>query len=160
MRVTSGGNVGINTTPSNAAILDVNANNKGIRIPNVALVARNNNAPIGAGIVNSLLVYNTATAGTGINAVTPGYYYWNGTEWVRLIDNVTNDWTLLGNAGTDPNVNFIGTTDNQDFVTRTNNTEKMRVTSGGNVGINTTPSNAAILDVNANNRGIRIPNVH
>ncbi len=122
-------------------------------------MARNNNAPIGAGIVNSLLVYNTATAGTGANAVTPGYYYWNGTEWVRLIDNVTNDWTLLGNAGTDPNVNFIGTTDNQDFVTRTNNTEKMRVTSGGNVGINTTPSNAAILDVNANNRGVRIPNV-
>ncbi len=122
VRVTSGGNVGINTTPSNAAILDVNANNRGIRIPNVALVARNNNAPIGAGIVNSLLVYNTATAATGANAVTPGHYYWTGTEWVRLIDTVTNDWTLLGNEGTDPNVNFTGTTDNQDFVTLTNNT--------------------------------------
>ena len=159
VRINNNGNVGINTTPNSSAILDINANNRGVRIPNVALVARNNNAPIGAGIVNSLLVYNTATSGTGANAVSPGYYYWNGTEWVRLIDNVTNDWTLLGNAGTDPTVNFIGTTDAQDFVTRTNNIERTRVTSGGNVGINTTPNSSAILDINANNRGVRIPNV-
>jgi len=47
-------------------------------------------------------------------------------------------WSILGNSGTSASTNFIGTTDNVDFVVRTNNTEKMRVLAGGNVGIGTT----------------------
>jgi len=46
-----------------------------------------------------------------------------------------DDWALLGNAGTNPATNFLGTTDAQDLVIRTNNTEKMRIESGGDVGI-------------------------
>jgi hypothetical protein len=48
-----------------------------------------------------------------------------------------NAWSLTGNAGTNPTTNFIGTTDAQDWSIKTNNTERMRVTSGGNVGIGT-----------------------
>ena len=44
-------------------------------------------------------------------------------------------WSLIGNAATNPAVNFLGTTDNQPLVVRTNNTERMRVTSSGLVGI-------------------------
>ena len=44
-------------------------------------------------------------------------------------------WSLTGNAGTTPASNFIGTTDAQRLVFRTNNTEKMTILSGGNVGI-------------------------
>lgn len=40
-------------------------------------------------------------------------------------------WTLLGNAGTNPSTNFIGTTDNVDFVTKTNNIERMRIAANG-----------------------------
>jgi hypothetical protein len=42
-----------------------------------------------------LLVYNTATAGD----VTPGYYYWNSSKWVRMINQDDNDgdWTVSGN---------------------------------------------------------------
>ncbi len=36
-------------------------------------------------------------------------------------------WAVDGNAGTNPSTNFIGTTDNQDMVFRTNNTESMRI---------------------------------
>jgi hypothetical protein len=43
----------------------------------------------------------------------------------------------------------LGTTDNQDLVIRTNNTEKMRILSGGNVGIGTTTP-AQRLDVSGN----------
>jgi hypothetical protein len=46
-------------------------------------------------------------------------------------------WALTGNSGTDPAVNFLGTTDNRPLVIRTNNTERMRVTETGNVGIGT-----------------------
>ncbi|HVT62753.1 MAG TPA: hypothetical protein VHD33_04610 [Legionellaceae bacterium] len=46
-----------------------------------------------------------------------------------------NFWSLLGNSGTSATTNFIGTSDATDFVARTNNTERLRVTSAGNVGI-------------------------
>jgi hypothetical protein len=88
-------NVGINATgaaPNASAMLDISATNKGVLIPQVALSARNNNAPIGAGIATSLLVYNTATAGTAPNDVYPGYYYWDGAEWDRVVGNVVERW--------------------------------------------------------------------
>ncbi len=48
-----------------------------------------------------------------------------------------NAWVLTGNAGTNASTNFIGTTDAVDWVVKTNNVERMRVLSGGNVGIGT-----------------------
>jgi hypothetical protein len=47
-------------------------------------------------------------------------------------------WALTGNSGTNPTTNFLGTTDAQPLVIRTNNTERLRVTAGGYVGIGTT----------------------
>lgn len=46
-----------------------------------------------------------------------------------------NDWTLTGNAGTDPTTNFLGTTDNQPLVIKTNGVENLRITENGNVHI-------------------------
>lgn len=132
-------NIGINTTgatPDASAGLDIDYPNKGLLIPRVSLTQTTSNAPIGAGIATSLMVYNTTT----INDVTPGYYYWDGIKWVRILNtgNSTGlDWSLTGNAGTNPATNFIGTTDNQDWVIRTNNVEKIRVMSAGSVGIGT-----------------------
>jgi hypothetical protein len=48
------------------------------------------------------------------------------------------DWHVTGNTGTLAGTNFIGTTDANDFVTKTNSAEAMRVSSAGNVGIGTT----------------------
>ena len=42
-------------------------------------------------------------------------------------------WSLRRNAGTTPGTTFIGTTDAQDFVARSNNMERLRVGSDGNV---------------------------
>ena len=73
----------------------------------------------------SLLVYNSATAGTGTVAVVPGYYYWDGAKWVRLqtTASTSQDWSLLGNAGTTAGTNFLGTTDAQDVVFKRNATQ-------------------------------------
>ena len=46
-------------------------------------------------------------------------------------------WGLQGNAGTDPNVNFIGTTDNQPLAFRVNDVEAIRIDTNGYVGIGT-----------------------
>ncbi len=45
-------------------------------------------------------------------------------------------WSLTGNAGTNANNNFIGTTDKTAFTIRTNNSDRIRVLSNGKVGIN------------------------
>ncbi len=58
-------------------------------------------------------------------------------------------WSLTGNSGTNPSTHFLGTTDNQPLVIRTNNTERMRITASGNVGIGTS-NPAARLDVEGN----------
>ena len=136
-------NVGIGTnTPHASARLHVFDTQRGVLIPNVSLAAQNSISPIvnPPGPALSLLVYNNATAGSGADAVSPGYYYWNGTRWVRLLTGTNGGgeaWLTLGNAGTNPNNNFIGTTDAQPLVFRTNNAERMRIFSTGQVGVNT-----------------------
>ncbi|SIQ96837.1 hypothetical protein SAMN05880574_1413 [Chryseobacterium sp. RU37D] len=85
-----------------------------------------------------------------------GYVQGGNVGWIAQVsldssNTPNNYWNVKGNAGTTPANNYIGTTDNQDFVVRTNNTEKMRVQAGGNVGIAvTTPT--ATLDVNGTAR--------
>jgi len=144
-------NVGISTTgavPNSSALLDVDAspgNNLGMLIPRVALTQTTSNAPIGAGAAVSLLVYNTAT----INDVTPGFYYWTGAVWNRFFTGTGGYWQLTGNAGTVAGTNFIGTTDAIDWVVKTNNAERMRILSSGNVGIGTAAP-LQKLDVNGN----------
>ncbi len=123
-------NIGINGSGANAhpsALLDVDAVSTpslGILIPRIALQAINLAAPV-VSPATSLLVYNTATASSGANAVSAGYYYWDGVRWVRFAYNPsgisTVAWNILGNAGTNSATNFIGTTDNQDLVFKRNN---------------------------------------
>ncbi|MFI5151397.1 MAG: hypothetical protein ACHQRM_16840 [Bacteroidia bacterium] len=48
---------------------------------------------------------------------------------------VSNAWALIGNAGTNRNTNFVGTTDNQPTIFKANNTEGFRIDSAGNVGV-------------------------
>jgi hypothetical protein len=79
-------------------------------------------------------------------------------------------WLLTGNTGTNPAVNFIGTTDNRDWVVRTNNTERMRVLATGQVGIgvvrptafvhvlNNTTNIGMFVQNNSNNTGMLVQN--
>ena len=66
----------------------------------------------------------------------------------KFASNVFNPlvWLLGGNSGTNPGAQFIGTTDNQPFVFRTNNIERMRLDSLGSLGLGTSAP-AARLDV-------------
>jgi hypothetical protein len=116
--------VGIGTpTPNASAMLDISSTNKGLLVPRIALTGTGDKTTIPSP-QTSLLVYNKATAGSGTTAVTPGYYYWNGTAWERLTvasSLSASAWTLSGNKGTNPAVNFIGTTDNKSLLFKVNN---------------------------------------
>lgn len=104
--------VGIGTTnPDSNAILDIvstNATPGGLLLPRVALSATNVVTPLSAHIAG-MTVYNTATDGSAPNNVTPGYYYNNGTAWVRIAasSDASDDWKLTGNAGTTAGTNFF-----------------------------------------------------
>jgi hypothetical protein len=58
--------------------------------------------------------------------------------------NITNDWHITGNTGITAPGNFIGTINAADFVIKTNNVERMRITSGGKIGIATTIPSASL----------------
>lgn len=133
--------VGIGTTVPNGA-LDVTSTNNGLLIPRVALTATNAAAPLTAP-TTSELVYNTATAGVIPNNVTPGYYYWNGAAWIRLLSTQNNDWSVTGNTGlnggntTTAGTNFVGTLDNQNIDFRTNNVYRARISNLGEFFVGT-----------------------
>lgn len=135
-------NIAINTTgaaPNTSAGLDIDFSNKGLLIPRVSLTSATDALTIPSP-ATSLLVYHLGSA--GLPAI--GYYYNSGTSiapvWVQLLNGGApgTAWLTLGNAGTTAGTNFIGTTDAKDLVFKTNNTERMRIVSGGNVGIGTT----------------------
>lgn len=119
--------VGIGTTSPKAA-LDVDSSNQGFLAPRIALTASNIALPVtnpnGGALITGTLVFNTSTAGVSPNNVIPGYYYWDGLQWVLLTKQTSPsnpDWSLIGNSGTNAATNFIGTTDNTDFVIKRNN---------------------------------------
>jgi hypothetical protein len=95
-----------------------------------------------------------ANGGTGLNSIGA-----NGTvltisggvpTWLAPAAT-TSGWALGGNAGTNPSSNFIGTTDGQRLVFKTNNIEQGTILANGNVGIGTS-SPAYKLDVNGSLR--------
>jgi hypothetical protein len=100
-----GAQVGIGTpTPHAAAMLDITSTNRGLLIPRVALSSNIDVATIPTPPI-SLMVYNTATAGSGINAVAPGFYYWDGATWntyltYTLQQNINTNGKFLSGDGT------------------------------------------------------------
>ena len=148
--------VGIGTTTPNAA-LDITSANDGLLIPRVSLLSTNSLSTTSGSIdspMESELVYNINTSGIGSTAVTPGYYYLNpaANGWIRLGSgaDAAPGWSLTGNASTIPGTNFLGTTDTQPLIIKTNNTERMRITSAGNVGIGSTSPSEKLEITNGN----------
>lgn len=69
-------------------------------------------------------------------------------------------WELTGNAATNPATNFLGTTDNNPLVMRTNNIERARINTSGALGVNNNnPDASAMLDIVSTNKGVMIPRV-
>ncbi len=77
--------VGIGTiTPSAGAILDITSDDKGVLLPRVELTGTDDMSTVTPEATTGLLVYNTVIDGAPAVQVTPGFYYWNGSQWARL----------------------------------------------------------------------------
>jgi len=71
-------------TLEDGVIFQLEDPNKGLMIPNVALTDRQDVLTITPSMVEGLWVYNTANAGSGNDRVSPGYYFWDASEWIRM----------------------------------------------------------------------------
>lgn len=73
--------------PHKSALLELKADAgeyRGVLIPRIPLKDLTDKSLINKGdVATSLLVFNT----TENSVVTPGFYYWKGKEWVRLVNN-------------------------------------------------------------------------
>ena len=136
MRISQTSNIGVGTTtPVASALLEMTATNRGILIPRLTTAQRTAIVTPATG----LLVYDSS-----LNL----FYYFNGVIWVPLQSNL--GWLLTGNAGTNPTVNYLGTTDAQSLVIRANAIEAIRVlATNRNVGIGQVAP-VSKLDVNGN----------
>ncbi|WP_118972955.1 tail fiber domain-containing protein [Taibaiella koreensis] len=119
--------IGGTGAPDGSAMLEVTGgtgNNKGILPPRLTTAQRDAiSLP-----AKALMIYNTTANQLQVNTGTPAAPVWTAT-------NPTNVWSTVGNAGTNPATNFIGTTDNQSLIVRTNALERVRVDTIGRVGI-------------------------
>ena len=118
--------IGSNPSQINkSSILELESTRQGLllpRIPGANLTTQPlNTAPDG------MIIYVTDSASLFIR---------KNALWQRMsADSVANsmNWNITGNAGLDSTVNFLGTTDAQPLILKTNGTERLRITSSGNL---------------------------
>lgn len=124
------------TSIQKSSILELESNRQGLLLPRLADTAAINllNPPDG------MIIFLNADKSLRLRS--------NG-GWKKIADlsEANANWSLKGNAGTDPATNFIGTTDAKPLVIKTNSAEALRVGATGNVGIGTNNPTAK-LEVN------------
>lgn len=109
--------VGIGTdSPHSSAQLHVQSANKGFLPPQVNLVSTTDIITIPTPAVG-LFVYNLNTAGTDPTNVSPGYYYFDGSKWQRIINQLPDTFVVFNqNTPTTVGVNFTPNTPNNKNV--------------------------------------------
>ena len=114
--------IGTNGIENASAKLEVKASNQGFLPPRVALQGTDDaslSTPSIASPATGLLVYNTATAGTGTTAVTPGFYFYDGSRWQRIINqqpDATVEFTSSDNNPNTGGTTFTGTERSRDLI--------------------------------------------
>lgn len=121
---------------------------EGMRLTHDKNLGINNTAPdANLDVIGTMqFVDGNESAGYVLTSDATGNATW--TDPNTLITTST-DWTTTGNTGTNPSTNFIGTTDAQDFSIRTDNVEKVRITTKGQ--IETTQLQSVWIGENAGN---------
>ena len=144
--------MGINTpTPDSNSDITLGSTSKGLLLNRVPLTSGSTNV-----FSRGMLIYNTST----INDVVPGSYLSNGTVWNKIVElpelnsQISTTWKITGNPASASD--FIGTTNSQPFVIRTNNTEKARIDTEGRLGIGTN-SPLGIVDITSANSTLVLP---
>jgi hypothetical protein len=164
MRLDASGNLGIGTSSPTSKLQSNNASTYNSSTPSGAIVASNlsnGNAIIDIGVDATYLGYiqsrnltNTTSYNLLLNPLAGNVGIGTTSPSNKLTVNGTNIGIDIQNSGTTyfrteldgGNTTYLSTIGAYDMILRTNSTEKMRITSGGNVGIGTSSPTQA-LDV-------------
>ncbi len=138
---TAHGQVGIGTEIiGDGVALQLDASDKGVLFPRVALSSRYSTSPLPTSILTGTMVFNTATAGSFPNTISPGLYWWSAEnqQWTNLNTNITN--ILMKYTNTEASTNY-------------NTTSWQNIKLFGNKIINENP---LIYEVNPVNQEVKI----
>lgn len=131
--------IGSGDSPDTNALLDLKesgtTSTKGLLMPRVALTSTTSYAPM-AGHVMGMTIYNTATVGD----VTPGYYYNDGSKWIRL--ETPAAWLISGTEKV-----------------ATSSTDSIYHLGHVTIGKNGVVDASAILNIEASDKGVLLPRV-
>ncbi len=95
------------SSPDSSAILDIKSTTQGILLPRMSSDSRD-------------AIMNPAHGLVVFDTTTNTFYYYTGTLWSDLAERL-RVWSTYGNTDTDPEINFIGTTDTFPLRFRLNN---------------------------------------
>ncbi|MFZ1692967.1 MAG: tail fiber domain-containing protein [Flavobacteriales bacterium] len=128
--------IGTSTPVAHAsAALDVQSTTQGVLVPRMTTAQRNAIASPATG----LMVFDTS-----LNQ----FWYYSSSAWVAI--GATSAWSLTGNAGINPALHFIGTTDAQPIILKQNGNRAGYIASNntalgnGSMNVNTGSGNTAI----------------
>ncbi|MDR3713335.1 MAG: discoidin domain-containing protein, partial [Puia sp.] len=125
------------------AALEVVSTNSGVLLPKLTTTQRN--GIVSGDLQNGLLLYNTDSS---------QFQFYNGISWTAIGSGsgTGSGWSLNGNTGSNPATSFIGTTDNEPLVFKTNSVKRITVLGSGSVIIGDTaqPASDALFAVNGN----------
>lgn len=79
----------------------------GLLIPRISLSSTTTFSPLTGTATTGLIIYNTATAGSGTTAVTPGFYFWDNTNllWQKITQKLSNETALFSNQDNTTDIN-------------------------------------------------------
>ena len=121
------------TSIQKSSILELESSRQGLLLPRLAdTVAINALTP-----PDGMIIYLNADKSLRLRS---------NNSWKKIADlsEASSNWSLSGNAGTDPSSQFIGTLDGQPLVIRTDNQERLRIDENGNIGIGTNAPSATL----------------
>lgn len=125
--------IGIGTnTPATSSKLEISATDKGFLPPRVSLKGTDDATQTPPTISNpatGLMVYNTATLGSGATAVTPGLYYYNGSSWQRVVNQSAGTVEITSGVSNNSGLKFTNLTS----ATPTSGGATLGVDANGNV---------------------------
>ena len=137
--------------------LSSSANTITSTVNGVAATASSVNSVANTSLSNALTTTVNGVTGSSVNIINSNTTSLSGTNLTTTVNGIastaldlspamsSSSWSKTGNSGTTAGTNFLGTTDAIDFVTKTNNTERMRITSTGSVGIGVTNPTAQLV---------------
>lgn len=136
------GNITFHTTPYNSGSVCAER----MRIDRNGNVGINTNSPSARFHINGSfkITDGTQAAGKVLTSDAAGMATWQTLNAANV-----NAWGMSGNTGINAATNFIGTTDVNDLLFKTNNTTRMTIGASGNIGINAAPSPIAKMFISA-----------